>query len=282
VRVLITGAAGFIGSHLAERFEEKGDQVYGVDNLETGQLMNYIWGEPGCDIAKRELFYRLANKAKPELVIHCAASYSDPNKWHRDVDTNVTGTINATLVAKHHDCPIVYFQTALPPVSSYAISKIAGQQYIEQSGVPYLIFRLANIYGPRNLSGPIPTFYKRLKNGEPCTVVDTKRDMVYIEDLLRCVSQALEGDAEGCYDVCSGQKTTIRELYNAVAANFEDAPDAEVVAPHSDDVETQLDPRHCLPGWVPDRTLRYGVASAVDWYEQHGVGETYTHLKVGT
>ena len=176
MRLLITGVCGFIGSHLAERFHAQGDEVFGVDNLETGRLPNW---PTACelDISQRRDLYEYANVARPDLVIHCAASYKDPAKWHRDIDTNVTGTVNAVLVAKHHGCPLVYFQTALPPVSSYAISKTAGLHYIQQSGIPHLVFRLANIYGPRNLSGPVPTFYKRLQAGDPCTVVDTTRDM---------------------------------------------------------------------------------------------------------
>ncbi len=93
--------------------------------------------------------------------MHCAASYSNPNFWHRDTQTNVLGTINATIAAKHHGARLIYFQTALPPISSYAISKIAGEQYIGLSDVEATVFRLANIYGPRNLSGPLPAFWKR-------------------------------------------------------------------------------------------------------------------------
>lgn len=280
MRILITGIAGFIGSHLAIALQRQGHEVHGVDNLETGSESNWHF-MVDLDIADRQKFYRVANAVQPELVIHCAASYKDPIKWHRDVDTNITGTINATLVAKHHDCPIVYFQTALPSVSSYAISKIAGQQYIELSGVPYLIFRLANIYGPRNLSGPIPTFYKRIKAGQPCTVVDTSRDMVYIDGLVECVMLALESEARGVYDVCSGEQTPIARLYGEVAELFGQELDAPIVPPSKDDVQTQVSLERTLPGWKATTEIGYGIGRAVDWYEQHGVGETFTHLKVG-
>ena len=279
MNVLITGISGFIGSQLAAQFTDRGDNVYGVDNYETGLRDNWP-SAAELDIVDRKAFYEFANHADPGLVVHCAASYKDPNKWHRDVDTNVTGTINALLVAKHHDCPIVYFQTALPPVSSYAISKIAGQQYIEQSGVPYLIFRLANVYGPRNLSGPIPTFYKRLMAGQPCTVVDTKRDMVYISDLLRCVEMALSRAERGVFDVCSGLDTSIVTLYNEVAKRLSVDTQAEVVHPLQDDVPTELDFNRRLPGWNPKVPVWYGVGKAVEWYEANGVEETFTHLSL--
>ena len=87
--------------------------------------------------------------------------------------------------ARHHDARIIYFQTVLPPISSYAISKIAAEHYLRLSGVPLTVFRLAAVYGPRNLSGAIPTFYRQVAAGEPCTVVeDATRDFVFIDDLV--------------------------------------------------------------------------------------------------
>lgn len=278
MRILITGGDGFIGSHLAELWRRAANPVAVLDNWETGIERP---GTYECDVTDRDRFQRFAAKVQPELIVHCAASYKDPNEWHRDVETNVIGTINAVEIALQHDAKLVYFQTALPPVSSYAISKIAGEQYIRQSDVPHLIFRLANIYGPRNLSGPVPAFYKRLEAGLPCTVVQTARDMVYISDLAYCVVRALLGDLTGTYDVCSGVKTSISALYGEVASYFDDAPLAEFVTPSSDDVETELSTERRVPGWRPSVTLEAGIAEAVGWYADNGIRDTYTHLKIG-
>lgn len=277
MRVLITGAAGFIGSHLAERLDEDGHEVFGVDNYETGRRDNFDCLE--LDIVNRHDLYQAANDLEPELVIHCAASYKNPDRWHQDIDTNVTGTVNATLVAQHHNARLVYFQTALPPLSSYAISKIAGEKYIHLSNVPALVFRLANIYGPRNLSGPIPTFYRRLSNGEPCTVVDTSRDLVFVDDLVHCVIQALEQDKTGVYDVCTGVPTPIRDLYWSIAARLGiDTPPTSYL-PGAGDIPTVLDPLKRLPGWKARVPFHEGMRTTLDWYDQHPVDETYTHLK---
>ena len=106
----------------------------------------------------------------------------------------MAGAINVAAVAKHHDARIIYFQTVLPPISSYAISKIAGEHYLRLSGQPLTVYRLASVYGPRNLSGPIPTFYRRIKAGETCSVVrDVTRDFVFIEDLVARVMRAVGG-----------------------------------------------------------------------------------------
>jgi UDP-glucose 4-epimerase len=291
VKVLITGAAGFIGSHLLERFQRDGHEVWGIDNFQTGSIGNVPTHPPihslgqfaHGDIGDRAAFYDFANQPQPELVVHCAASYSDPNTWHRDVDTNVAGTINVINVARHHGAKLVYFQTALPPISSYAISKIAGEQYIRLSEVPSLIFRLANIYGPRNLSGPIPTFFKRLSAGEPCTVVDTRRDLVYIDDLVDLVMFAIRSGGVGKYDVCSGSDYSIAEMYTLVAwelgAKPLDLADIQP-APKNDVLNMELDPSPAMSqfGWRSSTPITEGIVQTVAWYQEHGVGETFTHL----
>jgi len=283
MNILITGAAGFIGSHLADRFHVDGHTVAGIDNLLTGRADNFGGDLFVDDICARDVFYGIANRCKPDLIVHCAASYSNPNYWHRDTDTNVTGTINATIAAMHHGARLLYFQTALPPISSYAISKIAGEHYIAMSGVDHTIFRLANMYGPRNLSGPIPTFYKRITAGQPCTVVDTARDMVFVDDLVQAVSTAVDGGVLGKFDICSGSHRPIEDLYWCVASELgcDEAPGRATAG--ADDVKQMLldgTPANSELGWEPTVSLESGVAKAVAWYETHGIDRTFTHLTI--
>jgi len=272
VRILITGICGFIGSHLAEAYTEAGHDVHGVDNLATGKQAN--WPEFfHCDIGDRTDFYGFANLYEPELVIHCAASYKDPDKWHRDTDVNVAGAINVAAVAKHHDARIIYFQTVLPPISSYAISKIAGEHYLRLSGQPLTVYRLASVYGPRNLSGPIPTFYKRIKAGKTCSVVaEVTRDFVFVDDL---VQRVLLGE-DGTVDVRSGRETPIGALVPMIAEAAH--LDARVtLRPRAAD-----DVTHYEMSGPPQRGLvmEIGIERTVAWYEEHGVGDTYTHLAI--
>jgi UDP-glucose 4-epimerase len=281
MNILITGICGFIGSHLADRFVAEGHDVSGIDNLETGRFANSPVGFEHADIADRQDFYNVANRSEPDLVVHCAASYKDPEKWHTDTDTNVTGTINAALVAKHHDAKLVYFQTGLPPISSYAITKIAGEHFVRMSGQPHLIFRLANIYGPRNVSGPIPAFYKRISQGQDCTVVSTVRDVVFISDLVDCVTGALERGYSGTFDVCSGEDTPILAQWQAVNESLGGPALLPLLVPaETDDVQPDVRADRGVPGWQPVVPLVTGVAQAVEWYEEHGVEQTYTHLAV--
>lgn len=278
MRVLISGSGGFIGSSLADALTAH--EVYGFDNFLTGRRENWA-PTRDLDITDRAALYEYANEVRPEVIIHCAASYDDPLKWHRDTNVNVAGGINAALVARHHEARLVYFQTILPPVSSYAISKIASEHYQRLAGVPLTVFRLANVYGPRNLSGPVPVFYKRLTSGQPCVVVDTSRDFVYIDDVVRAVVHAVEEDIRGTFDLCTGRQTPIAEIFSYVAGELGRNVIAPVIPPDPDDVQGSIDPTNGIPGWLATTPLEEGIAATIASYHANGVGETYTHLQVG-
>lgn len=294
MRVLITGAAGFIGSHLADALVDEGEEVVGFDDCSTGRAANFPSGHRLVigDIRHHEQF-----PAGPwDLIFHCAASYRDRDDWERDASTNVLGTINTVRVAAENGAKIVYFQTslcygpspsspiptnaALNPVGSYAVSKTAGESYIRDSGVPFVSLRLANIYGPRNLSGPIPTFYQRLSSGQDCTVVNSRRDFVYIDDL---VDAAIRSSTEGAgvYHVSSGRDYSIYEIYDSVAKAMDIDRKPTVIERGPDDVATiLLDPTetNVKLDWSSKSPLWLGIRNAVEWYRRHGVTETYTHL----
>jgi UDP-glucose 4-epimerase len=303
MRILITGVAGFIGSHLAEHFLEHGHDVYGIDDVSTGRRENvpdgvrFVETSIGSAPAVNSLF----REASPDVVYHCAASYKDPEDWERDAWVNVEGTIHvlrAALQAKVRR--LVYFQTSLcygiapvspvkvgaplEPTSSYAISKTAAEQYIALSGIDWVSLRLANIFGPRNLSGPIPTFYRRLTNGEPVTVVDTRRDFVYIADLVRAAVMFAEPNTPGgVWHVGSGEDCAIAGIYQWVREAM-GLPVEEVdVRPRGeDDAYTILvDPSltEAQFGWKANHPISTGIEAAVEWYREHGVTNTFTHLK---
>ena len=306
MKIFITGGAGFVGSHLADRLLARGDEVAVIDNYTTGRRDNL---KPQAklhviegSIAGRALVMQAIGDFKPDLVVHAAASYKDPDDWASDAEVNVLGTANVAQAAKAAGCKrLIYFQTALcyglkpleqpitlshpilPGGSSYSISKTAAEQYIELSGLDYVSFRLANAYGPRNLSGPLPTFYTRLTSGKPCFVMDTRRDFIFIDDLVDCVMQAVGGKGQGAYHISSGNDFSIKELFDetlhALRINLERP--VEVRERHPDDAYTiLLDPSRTNKefGWQVKTKLRDGVARAIDYYKSHGIAQTYTHL----
>ena len=305
---MITGGAGFIGSHLADRLLDEDHEVFVIDNYATGRSDN-LSGHDALTVVEASIADASAvNSAladfQPEVVVHAAASYKDPDNWAEDIRTNSLGTANVVTAALANNVRrLVYFQTALcygtspleqpitlahpiRPDSSYAISKTAGEQYIELSGLDFVSFRLANAYGPRNLSGPLPTFYQRLNEGKPCFVMETRRDFIYIDDLVAVVRQAVvDGIGHGKYHVATGSDFAIKELFDTtVTALGMEAQEVEVRPRSAHDAFTiLLDPSriHADFGWKTTVSLQEGIASAVDYYRSYGVAETYTHLRVG-
>ncbi|MBM3267055.1 MAG: NAD-dependent epimerase/dehydratase family protein [Candidatus Sericytochromatia bacterium] len=310
MNVLITGGAGFIGSHLADRLLARGDRVRVIDNYATGRPDN-LAPHPHLEvfegtIADADLVERAFSGFYPELVVHAAAAYKDPHAFVEDVLTNVLGTIQVVQAAERHGASrLVYFQTALcyglhpleqpitlshairPEGSSYAYSKTAGEQYLDLSGIPHVTFRLANAYGPRNLSGPLPTFYQRLTTGKPCYVSDTRRDFIFIDDLVETVLACIDRPhVTGAYHISSGRDFAIKELFDATMAalGIELAAPVEVRPRNPDDVYTiLLDPSKTHEAFGGDHVktpLETGVARAIAWYRDHDVNATYTHLKL--
>ena len=308
MKVLITGGAGFVGSHLTDRLLAENHDVLVIDNYRTGRRDNL---QPDDrlrvvedTIADADLVARQFEAFQPTHVVHAAASYHDPGDWEEDVRTNVVGTINILRAAEAVGVErLIYYETALryglvpmeqpitlthPTVaggSSYAISKTGGKQYIQMSSVDHIIFVLANAYGPRNISGPLPTFFQRLTTGKPCFVMDTRRDFIYIADLVDITMRALAGKGEtGAYHVSSGSDYAIKELFDATVAALEIELDGEVEVRDrsADDVYTiLLDPAKTERDfdWKISTPLAQGIKEAVAYYHEHGITETFTHLK---
>jgi UDP-glucose 4-epimerase len=307
MRVLVTGACGQVGSHVAEMLLARGDSVLGIDNLATGRR-EHLAAHPGLrleigSIADRGLVARLVGELRPEVIIHTAASYKDPEDWYNDTLTNCVGGANLIQAAKQAKVArFIYFQTALcygtkplkqpipldhprnPANSSYAISKTAAEEYLEISGLDYVTFRLANVIGPRNVSGPLPIFFQRLSEGKRCFVTKARRDFVFVGDLARTVLRAADGVGHGTYHFSSGRDVAIQDLYDAVVSAMElrSYPEPEVRELGADDAPTiLLDPARTLQDFGALRFTSLGdtVAAAVEYYRKWGVHGGYTHLK---
>ena len=309
MRVLITGGAGFIGSHLANRLLERGDEVLAIDNYATARRDNLsehrnLTVVEGT-IVDGDVVRSAIDTFSPEVVAHAAASYKDPENWSEDAATNAVGTANVVKAAEAAGVTrLVYFQTALcyglhpleqpitldhplrPDDSSYAISKTAGEHYVRLGGIDWVSLRLANAYGPRNVSGPLPTFYHRLTEGKPVFVMDTRRDFIFVQDLIDLVVMAIDGKGSGgVYHASSGSDYSIKELLEATvkALGIEHDEEVEVRPRGPDDAFTiLLDPTRTNDefGWVPRTPLEEGVQAAIDYYREYGIEETYTHLKL--
>lgn len=308
MKVFVTGGCGQVGSHVAEMFLERGDTVVAIDNFATGRPehlqkhagLTFVEGS----IADKDLIDSLIGDFKPDVLVHTAASYKDPDDWYNDTLTNAVGGTNLIKAAKVNNVGrFIYFQTALcygvkplqspirldhpkhPDNSSYAISKTVTEDYLTISGLDYVTFRLANVVGPRNVSGPLPIFFQRLSEGKKCFVTTARRDFVFVKDLARTVIKASDGAGHGAYHFSSGTDVAIKELYDAVvdAMQLNDYPEPEIRQLGPDDAPSiLLDPSRTFNdfGQIEFTSLQDTVKAAVDYYRQYGVVGGYTHLKL--
>lgn len=304
MRVLITGGAGCLGAAIVERLVPAGHPVLAIDNFATGrrELLPAVEGLEVIEgsIADRILVDAAFERFAPTHVIHSAAAYKDPDDWREDVATNVHGTVNVVEAARRAGVQrLVNFQTALcygrpdqvpipvdhplRPITSYGISKTAGESYVALGAVPWVSLRIANVTGPRLAIGPIPTFYKRLKAEQSCFCTEAVRDFLDMEDFLSLLDVVLqEGAPQGVYNVSTGRGHTIREVFERVAVHLGVSADVPVLPVGDDDVPAVvLDPSRTEEafGWRARYGFEETLRRVLAWYDLHGISQVHSHLR---
>jgi UDP-glucose 4-epimerase len=305
MRILITGGAGCLGSNLIEHWLPQGHEIFVIDNFATGkrEVVPEVAGLTVREgtIADAALVNECFASFKPEVVIHSAAAYKDPDDWVEDSLTNVIGSAHVARAAKANDVKrLINFQTALcygrpqqlpipashptAPFTSYGITKTAGEQFMLLSGVPTLSLRIANVTGPRLAIGPIPTFYKRLKAGQNCFCSDTSRDFLGMSDFLAFMEIAIQPDAPtGVYNIASGEAHSIKEIFDLVTDYLGlGSMEVPVVPPAADDVPVvSLDASETLKafGWQARVGFAETIKRQLAWYDKYGISDVFSHLK---
>jgi UDP-glucose 4-epimerase len=307
MRILITGGAGCLGSNLIEHWLPQGHDILVLDNFATGKRevvpdLSHLSLREGS-IADKGFVEHAFASFRPTHVVHSAAAYKDPTDWREDTATNVLGTINVVDAAcSNRVARFLNFQTVLcygrpdivpipvehplRPFTSYGISKVAGEQYLAMSGLPFASLRLANVTGPRLAIGPIPTFYKRLKAEQGCFCTDAERDFLDMTDFLAAVDLVMKDDMPtGIFNVSSGEGHSIRDVYDAVRSHLKMSPDpnVRVVPVGDDDVRSVVpDPSRTksVLGWSAKVSFPETMRRMLSWYDAHGVSDVYSHLTV--
>lgn len=305
MRILITGGAGCLGSNLIEHWLPAGHDIFVIDNFATGKR-EVVPAVPRLtvregSIANDTLVEECFASFKPDVVIHSAAAYKDPDDWIEDTRTNVIGSAHVARAARAHAVKrLINFQTALcygrpqqlpilpshpaAPFTSYGITKTAGEQFMMLSGVPSLSLRIANVTGPRLAIGPIPTFYKRLKAEQKCFCSDTWRDFLDMSDFLSFMDLAIQPEAPtGIFNLASGEVHSIKEIFDLVTEYLAlGAVEVPVVPPAADDVPVvSLDASgtHSAFGWKARIGFAETIRRQLAWYDAHGVTDVFSHLK---
>lgn len=305
MRILITGGAGCLGSNLIEHWLPQGHDIFVIDNFATGKR-EVVPEVAGLTVREGSIVDEaLVNECfaafKPDVVIHSAAAYKDPDDWVEDARTNVVGSAHVARAAKACGAKrLINFQTALcygrpkqlpilashptAPFTSYGITKTAGEQFMMLSGVPTLSLRIANVTGPRLAIGPIPTFYKRLKAGQNCFCSDTLRDFLDMSDFLAFMDIAIKADAPtGIFNVASGEAHSIKEIFDLVADYLGLGPkEVPIVPPAADDVPiVSLDATETQRafGWKAQISFAETIRRQLAWYDKYGITDVFSHLK---
>jgi UDP-glucose 4-epimerase len=305
MRILITGGAGCLGSNLIEHYLPQGHQIFVIDNFATGKK-EVLPEMPGLtvvegSIVNEQLVNDCIAKFKPTHVIHSAAAYKDPENWAEDALTNITGTIYVAKAALEHNVKrLINFQTALcygrpeqlpipsthptRPFTSYGISKTAGEAFLLNSGLSVVSLRLANICGPRLAIGPIPTFYKRLKENKACFCSDSIRDFLDMSDFISLMDILLRTDEHtGVFNVSTGEGHSIKEVFETVAEYLSlEVPEVPITAVGADDVQAVvLDSKDTINvfGWKPQFSFKDTIRRQLEWYDKYGISDVFSHLK---
>ncbi|WP_144170342.1 NAD-dependent epimerase/dehydratase family protein [Pseudomonas sp. Kh13] len=272
--ILITGGAGFIGSHLCDALLDKGYAVRILDDFSTGQRGNLQVGHPRLelvegDVADAGLVTQVA--AGCSAVVHLAAvasvqaSVDDPVRTHQ---SNFIGTLNVCEAMRVHGLRRVLFassaavygnngegesiaeDTPKAPLTPYAVDKLASEQYLDfyrrQHGLEPVVFRFFNIFGPRQdpsspYSGVISIFSERAVQGLPITVFgdgEQTRDFLYVGDLVQVMVQALEQPQveEGAVNIGLNQATSLNQLLTALEKVVGSLPAISYVAARAGDI----------------------------------------------
>ena len=305
MRILITGGAGCLGSNLIEHWLPQGHEIFVIDNFVTGkrEVVPAVKGlslKEGT-ITDELLVEEVFSSFKPDVVIHAAAAYKDPDNWIEDSTTNVLGSINIAKASKLHKVKrLINFQTALcygrpkitpipvthptGPFTSYGISKTAGEQFMMLSDVPTVSLRIANVTGPRLAIGPIPTFYKRLKAGQSCFCSDTERDFLDMSDFLAFMDIVIkENQPTGLFNVSSGEAHSIKEIFDIVS-QYLSLPISEVpIEPVGEDdvpiVSLDASETYKMFGWKAKVEFKEIINNQLKWYEKYGITDVFSHLK---
>lgn len=307
-RILVTGGAGFIGSHVVDAFVAAGHDVAIVDDFSTGRREN-VNSNAACyelDIRDEKLDAVFA-EFRPDVVSHLAAqidvrrSVEDPAL---DADINILGGLNILEGCVKHGVKKLLFastggaiygqQTDLPvdeerapkPECHYATSKLAFEHYIQLYGrlynLTFAILRYPNVYGPRQRpdgeAGVCAILTGKMLHGETPTLFgngDPLRDYVYVGDIARGNVLALDKGESVILNFGSGKGTSVRELYDVIAqlTNFKGEPNMAPLRPG--EIEASYltgDRAEKTIGWKPEVDLHTGLRETVDYIRAHGAG----------
>ena len=302
MKILLTGGAGFIGSHVVDALISEGYEVSVVDNLLTGKIENV---NPAARFRKLDLgdsaLPVLIQSQKFDYVIHHAAQVNvrfSVNNPGEDARNNIIGTLNLLQGCLSSGIRGIVFASSggaiygeteqLPvkekndkgPLSPYGVSKLSVEYYLycfaRVLGLPYIALRYGNVYGPRQdpsspYSGVISIFIDRICAGEPITIFGDgtqTRDFIYVGDVVQANIRAMTSDYCGVLNIAGGQETSLNVLAAVIMACTGNVCDIAYAAPREGDIHRSLADTRRLEatlGRVAACSLADGLSETIAW-----------------
>jgi len=304
MKILVTGGAGFIGSHVAEATIAQGHTVDVLDDLSSGRREN-VPTEPTLhvhDIRSTEAAELVADQSYDVLIHHAAQmdvrrSVEAPGF---DADVNIRGFLNLMEAGRENGLQTVILASTggaiygepdytpqdrdhpCRPVSPYGITKLAAEKYLrfyrEQHGIRSVSLRYANVYGPRQNAqgeaGVVAIFSRQMITGEQPVIYgsgEQTRDYVYVGDVVRANLAALDHEETGVFNVGTGRETSVNELFRMIRAETGvDVDKAHGSAKPGEQQRSVLgyeDTKQSL-GWEPSVSLEEGLSRTVEWFRE--------------
>ncbi|MBW9151360.1 NAD-dependent epimerase/dehydratase family protein [Clostridium estertheticum] len=301
MKVLITGGAGFISSHIADLLIENNYDVCVIDNLSHGKLQNLNPKAKfyNVDIRDKEIF-DIFEKEKPDVVIHNAAQisvFSSVKDPLEDASLNIIGAINILEASRQFGVKkIIYPASAaifgepeylpidekhpLNMISPYGVSKHTVEHYLgvykKLYNIDYMILRYSNVYGPRQDSsgegGVVSIFCEKLINGQtPCIYGDGEqiRDFVYVKDVAKANLMAIESNRGGIFNVCTNTKMTVNNLFGYIRDLTRKDIRPGYVKERDGDIRSSYMTYDKIAneiGWSPEYSIQTGLKETFEYY----------------
>jgi len=301
-KILVTGGAGFIGSHTVDALIEKGAEVVVIDNLVTGKKENL---NPEAKFYNLNIVdpqvERVFQEEKPEFIYHFAFNVLVPKSVENplmDMDS-IAGAINIFQNAKKYGVRKIIFSSSgflygntqnLPaketepviPVSPYVVSKRAVENYLEfyrtAFNLPYVILRYSAVYGPRQFTGAMADYIRKLAAGKQAEMYGNgqkTRDYIYIEDVIRANLLALDVSPNfpnPIFNIGTGIETTLNDLYKKIAEILKkEAKPVYLPDRPGEQYRYSLDCSKAKKelGWEPKISIEEGLKKRVAYYQRN-------------